>query len=192
MPKMNDITGAILAGGKSQRFGSNKAFARFQGVTLLDRVLGVMGAIFKDLLLVTNTLEEYSSLPVLVLEDEVPDKGPLGGIVTALKHSPADKIFVVACDMPLLDPQVIRELIAKGDGFSAAIPVHDGICEYLMALYSRRLLIPMRCCLDHDKLSLEEFCQKPADVAWIPITGNSWFNVNTKRDLESLEKDHAD
>jgi molybdopterin-guanine dinucleotide biosynthesis protein A len=192
MSKISDVTGVILAGGKSRRFGTNKAFARFQGVTLLDRVVGIMGSLFNDLFLVTNTPEEYSSLPVLILEDEVPDKGPLGGIVTALKHSPADKVFVVACDMPLLDPQAIRDLIAKGDGFSAVIPVHGGICEYLMALYSRRLLVPMRCCLDQDKLSLEEFCQKPADVVWIPITGSSWFNVNSKKDLEFLEAQHAD
>src|SRR3989338_7683808 len=103
MPKISDITGVVLAGGKSLRFGQNKAFALLQGVTLIERVLNVMKTLFDDLLIVTNNPGDYSSFDVPVVSDLEPDKGPLGGIVTALHYSERDRIFVAACDMPLLD-----------------------------------------------------------------------------------------
>lgn len=191
MPKIDDITGVILAGGRSERFGGNKAFAAFQGVPFIERVVRVMKSIFENLLIVTNTPQDYNRLGLPILTDIEPYKGPLGGIVTALQHSPTDRIFVVACDMPILDPKVIAQIIEKANGFDAAVPIHDGIREYLLALYSRKLLTRMSCCLSEDKLSLDEFCRKLSNVTWVPVDGDSWFNVNTKKDLEFLEKNHA-
>jgi molybdopterin-guanine dinucleotide biosynthesis protein A len=187
-----DITGVILAGGRSERFGKNKAFATFQGVPLIERALRVMTALFREVMIVTNSPAEYPPYGVLVLTDQEPHQGPLGGLVTALSASTNDAVFAVGCDMPILDPSVIAKIVEQGRGFDAAIPVHDGIREYLMALYSRRLLGRMSCCLSEGKLSLDEFCQKLSNVAWIPVDGDSWFNVNTKKDLEFLEKHHAD
>ena len=191
MPKIDDITGVILAGGRSERFGRNKAFSTFQGVPLIERVLKVMTGLFQDVILATNAPQEFASYGVLVLTDQEPHQGQLGGLVTALAASINDTAFVVACDMPILNPEVIAWLIEKGRNFDAAVPVHDGIREYLMALYSRRLLQRMSCCLSEGKLSLDEFCRKLSNVTWIPVDGDSWFNVNTKKDLEFLEKHHA-
>jgi len=187
MPKISDTSGAILAGGRSERFGTNKAFARFQGTPLIQRVVTVMQDLFDEITLVTHTPELYESLGVPAITDWEPHLGPLGGIFTALRNSSSEKVFVVACDMPILDPAVIREIIRTGNEADAAIPFHDGIREYLMALYSRRLLPDLCLALKNRRLSVKEFCSKVADVVWVPIGGDSWQNINTEKELRQLE-----
>lgn len=195
MPKIADITGVILAGGLSSRFGENKSLANFLGVPMIHRVARVMSDVFNDILLVTNTPEVYTDLADLGLRsvrDDIPGKGPLGGIVTAFDNTPNDRIFVAACDMPVLDTLTIERIIAEGGSADAAVATHGGVHEYLLALYSRRLLHRLRCCLSEDHLSLRDFCSHLSNVSWIPVEGDACFNVNTKKDLESLEKNHAE
>lgn len=192
MPPLVNITGVVLAGGKSSRFGENKAFAHFRGITMIQRVIESLRTLFPEILLITNRPDEYRALRVPVIRDIVPDRGPLGGIVTAFQNTLNDRIFVVGCDMPVLDLGPILRILAEGGVADAAIPTHQGIREYLMALYSRRLLPRLTCCLAEGKLSLRDFFDHLSNVAWVPVEGNSWFNVNTKKDLEFLEKTHAD
>lgn len=191
MSRVADVTGVILAGGLSSRFGENKALATYLGEPIIRRVARVMDVVFQNTLLVTNTPEIYADLGLQAVRDEIPGKGPLGGIVTAFENTVNDHIFVVACDMPLLNALTIERLLSVGCGHDAAVATHDGINEYLLALYSRNLLRRMRCCLGEDQLSLKEFCAHLSNIAWIPVEGEGWFNVNTKKDLEFLEKHHA-
>jgi molybdopterin-guanine dinucleotide biosynthesis protein A len=192
MSRVADVTGVILAGGASSRFGENKALATFLGEPLIRRVARVMDVVFQNTLLVTNTPEVYADLGLQTVRDEIPGLGPLGGIVTAFESTVNDYVFVAACDMPLLDALTVERVMAQGLGRDAAIATHDGIREYLLALYSRNVLRRMRCCLGEDKLSLKEFCAHLSSVAWVPVEGDAWFNVNTKKDLEFLEEHHAD
>lgn len=192
MEKISNITGVILAGGLSKRFGTNKAFAHFLGTPIIERVLQVMRTLFDDLLIVTNTPEDYTCFGIPTVSDLEPHKGPLGGIVTAFDNTLNDRIFVAACDMPVLNAPTIERIIAQGGSADAAVATHGGIHEYLLALYSRRLLHRLRCCLGEDQLSLRDFCSRLSNVSWIPVEGDAWFNVNTKKDLESLEKNHAE
>lgn len=186
-----DITGVILAGGRSSRFGENKALVKFQGIPLIDRVINVMSPLFSDLLIVTNTPELYAARNLPVVADTEPYQGPLGGIFTALRHTSNDRVFVVGCDMPLLQPSIINQVIQAAGDADVAIPIHDGVREYLMALYSRRLLPEMCHALREGRRSLKEFCFKIANVEWIKITGDSYANINTKEDLRRWEDTHA-
>ena len=164
-----DTTGVILAGGKSSRFGENKAFAPFQGVPVINRVIDVMKKSFSDILIVTNTPDQYGGLGLPVVKDITPDQGPLGGIVTALQHTLNDRIFVVGCDMPVLDAATIQKIIAAAGDAEAVIPTHDGIREYLMALYSRRLLPRLSSCLAEGRLALHDLFDHLTGVTWIPV-----------------------
>lgn len=189
---IKDITAIILAGGKSSRFGENKAFAPFRGIPMIQRVIDSLRRLFPEILLVTNSPGEYGALGVPVVRDIVPDQGPLGGIVTAFQNTLNDRIFVVGCDMPVLDTPTIQKIIAMSRDVEAVIPVHDKICEYLMALYSRRLLPQLAYCLAEGKLALHDLFDHLTGVIWLPVEGNSWFNVNTRDDLKFLENRHVD
>ncbi len=192
MSKISEITGVILAGGRSSRFGENKALATLHGIRLIDRVVDVMAPLFSSLLLVTNQPEEFARLNLPMVQDREPYLGPLGGLASALPVVSTGRVFVVACDMPILTTQLIREIMAADRFDDAVIPTHDGICEYLMAIYSTSILPQLEKQLREGRLAMAELVASLRLVQRLPMEGNGWFNVNTKAELQFLETHHAD
>ena len=80
-----DITGIILAGGKSLRYGRNKALVEVDGMRLIERVIRVMQPLFKDLMIITNTPREYDYLQLPMHEDLIKGLGPIGGVYTGVE-----------------------------------------------------------------------------------------------------------
>ena len=138
-----NVKGVILAGGWSSRFGTNKALANFQGMPLIERVILNLSEVFSDLLIVTNTPQDYEQLRIPILTDLVPHQGPMGGIVTALAASNQAAIFVAACDLSPLLPELIHAVLEIDENPDAVIPIYEGRKQYLSALYSPHLLTPM-------------------------------------------------
>ena len=134
------ITGIILAGGKSSRFGSNKALAKFNGKPLIERATGVLGRIFKNLIIITNSPLEYSYLKIPLYQDIVKGLGPVGGIYTGLDALDDGWAFFCACDMPFINEGLVRYLAGVRDGFDAVVPKVDWKIEPLHALYSKNCL----------------------------------------------------
>ena len=142
-PLISSSAGVILAGGKSSRFGSNKALADFSGRPLIEHVAEVITGIFSTCLLVTNTPETYEFLDLPMTGDLYPGSGPLAGIHAALRHVEQERVFVVACDMPNLNAGLIRYLcdIAENeDEYDAVIPWPESGPEPLHGVYHRRAL----------------------------------------------------
>ncbi|MBW2018153.1 MAG: molybdenum cofactor guanylyltransferase [Deltaproteobacteria bacterium] len=139
-PSPHSVTGVILAGGKSLRYGRNKALVEIKGVRLIDRVVGVMSGIFHKLLIVTNTPEEYAYLHIPMVEDLIKGLGPLGGLYTGLKTISDEAGFFVACDMPFINSSLIRHMIETGKEFDAVVPRVDWKIEPLHALYHKTCL----------------------------------------------------
>ena len=108
MDPLSDITGVILAGGKSSRFGSNKALAIVDGKPLIQHVADLISSLFAECLLVTNTPAEYEFLSLPMTHDRYRDSGPLAGIHAALLKIRTPRAFVVACDMPNLSQELIN------------------------------------------------------------------------------------
>ena len=138
------ITGIILAGGKSSRFGSNKALANFNGTPLIERVTGVLGKIFQKLIIITNNPVEYSYLNIPLHQDLVKGLGPVGGIYTGLDALDDDWGFFCACDMPFVNEGLVRYITSLKNGFDAVVPKIDWKIEPLHALYSKRCLPYMK------------------------------------------------
>ncbi len=138
------ITGIILAGGKSSRFGSNKALAKFNGIPLIERVTDVLGRIFKNLMIITNSPLEYSYLKIPLHQDLVKGLGPVGGIYTGLDALDDDWAFFCACDMPFINEGLVRYIAEVRNGFDAVVPKVDWKIEPLHALYSKNCLPAMK------------------------------------------------
>lgn len=189
--KITDVMGVVLAGGKSTRFGVNKAFAVFDGVSFIGRTLETMKMVFEEVILVTNTPDVYSGCGVPVVKDSIPYRGPIGGLMSALSYAVNRPVFITACDMPLLNPADIRRIINQGKNSLAAVPVHDGRKEYLMAFYSQKILPLVSSMIGEEKLSMTGLVSKLESVAWVPVQGESCLNVNTPEDLTFLEERHA-
>ncbi|HIJ58414.1 MAG TPA: molybdenum cofactor guanylyltransferase [Deltaproteobacteria bacterium] len=136
MEKIKDVSGVVLAGGISSRYGKNKALVEFHGIPLIERVLGVMRPIFRHVIIITNTPDKYSYLKLPMYQDIIKGLGPLGGIFTGLQVIPNSGFFV-ACDMPFLNQGLIRHMVEIKADFDLVVPRISGYMEALHSLYGR-------------------------------------------------------
>jgi molybdopterin-guanine dinucleotide biosynthesis protein A len=140
---IHDISAVILAGGAATRFGGkNKAKSLIGGERIIDRELDILLTVFDEVIVVTNTPEEYSDIKrCQITADQYKGAGPLGGIHAAMMLSVRKALFVFAGDMPYLDGSLIREQISfsKGQGSDAFIPEINGGMEPLHGIYMTHL-----------------------------------------------------
>lgn len=188
------MTGAVLAGGKSVRFGKNKAMEVLGGKRLVELSIDSLRPLCDRVMLVVNELAQYADLGVTVVRDVIPHQGPLGGIYTALLFSPDDWVFVKATDMPLMVPELALILMNAREGCDAVVPMVGEYYEPLLALYHRRCLPAIARQLEvpeerqiirfYKKIKLKRIPEeewKRADPR-----GLSFRNVNTPLDLAEL------
>src|SRR5689334_14697956 len=102
------ISAAILTGGQSSRMGRNKAFVEVGGKRIIERTTDRIRDLCTDLMLITNTPDEYAYLEIPFYPDLVVGKGPLGGLYTALSHATNEHTLIVSCDQPFLNVDLLR------------------------------------------------------------------------------------
>lgn len=187
------ITGAILAGGQSTRMGSDKALLELHGQRMLERVYRTMASLFNSTLLVTNQPERYSFLPCPALPDRFVGAGSLAGIHAALTHATTELVFVVACDMPLLSPEVIRYLCSLSEGYEIVVPESSCGLEPLHALYRRSCLPEMEAMLTGSRKRIIELydLKKTRRVPWheiapLPGADRTFLNLNTPAEFQAI------
>lgn len=139
-PFIDGVTGVILAGGKSSRFGSNKALAEFRGLPLIERVTTILETIFPRLVIISNSPHEYSYLGLPIYQDIIKGLGPIGGIYTGLEEIEDDWGFFTACDMPFVNESLVRYMAENRGTMDAIVPKVDWKIEPLHALYSKKCL----------------------------------------------------
>ncbi len=197
MTKFKDITGVVLAGGKSRRMGKDKRYLHWQGLNLLDSVCGVMNDLFEDIIVVT-AMPDYkmgSSAPRLVT-DEIPGKGSMGGLFSGLRHSLNSSCFVVACDMPYLNPEVIAKICQSPPADIVVVKLLQGF-QPLHARYSKQCIPLLEEMIQANKLKIQDLitdCRISACIldethfSDIDPHLRSFINVNTPADWEFARK----
>jgi molybdopterin-guanine dinucleotide biosynthesis protein A len=136
----NDITGFILAGGKSTRMGTNKSLLTIGEHRVIERVADLMSDLFQEVILIANQPEEYSFLNLQMYKDIYKDIGPLAGIHSALIHSMTENNFIISCDIPLMTADVIKYIIEYPTKKSITVAKADNFIQQLCGLYSRSLI----------------------------------------------------
>lgn len=135
--------GAIIAGGGSRRFGRPKATAEVGGLAMIDWSLRALVAEVTDVVVVGGDPAVAESRGLGHLVDAAPDGGPLAGLVSALRAAEGrglDGIFALACDMPLVDVVVVREVLRHAGGDEVVAPLGPRGPEQLCAFYPSRCL----------------------------------------------------
>ena len=184
------VTGVVLAGGKSSRYGSNKALVRVNGVPLIERTVRVMKALFPEVLLVTNTLADYAFLDLPMVEDLIKGLGPIGGIYTGLETMPGRAGFFVACDMPFLNQGLLRHMVEVREDFDAVVPRMGWMIEPLHSLYTKNCLPVIKASIDAHEYQIAK-CFKKLRVRYVEREEllvfdhglKSLFNINEPKDL---------
>jgi len=196
---MHSVSGVILAGGQSRRMGVNKAFLEFKGQPLIARVIDTVSQVGDEVILVTNAPEEYEHLGHRLVTDIFPGKGSLGGIYTGVKAARNPYTLVVACDMPFLNPSLLRYMILLSPGYDVVVPRLGREVEPLHALYAKACLPAMEAVLQQDNLQVVSFYSQvrvryveQQEIEILDPNHFSLFNINSPQDLEQAKKIVAD
>lgn len=120
-----ELTGAILAGGRSSRFGSNKALFAPDGETLIGKAADLLRPLVRELLVSASHANAgtYAFLELDIVEDQHPDCGPLGGLEALLDRCATSWLLILTCDMPYVDSEALRTMIRH------AQQSESGICQ---------------------------------------------------------------
>lgn len=194
--RISDVTGVILAGGQSLRMGSNKALLPYNGGRFIEAIYRKLTGIFSEVLLVTNNPEHYDFLHCRKVSDIHPGMGVLAGIHAGLHHSSNPAIFAVACDMPYLVEELIRQLASRADAGGVLIPESPGGLEPLHAVYGKGCLAAIEATLLSGQRRIVSFFDRTnvsrmnlEQVAYFDPAFVSFLNINTPGDYFKLRDD---
>ncbi len=134
---MVNISAVIMAGGRSLRMGQDKALLKIGHLTTVEFQLQRLSPLFKEIILSTNAPGRFTALGIPAVPDLIPGRGPLGGIYTALTRVGNPYMFAIACDMPLINPELIQYMKERCEGYDVTVPETERGLEPLHAIYSR-------------------------------------------------------
>ncbi len=181
----NKITGIILAGGNSLRMGQDKLKLAWGDSTLLEHVVSSMRKVIEDILIIVDNSQRVSLDGAEIHEDIFPGTHTLGALYTGLLRARTDRCFVVAADMPFLNPKVIQEFIRPRSAKVVITRVEDRL-QTLSAVYSKQLLPVIKQRIDDEQWSLHGLV-KSVDAEILEATvlqkldphGHHFYNINT-------------
>jgi molybdopterin-guanine dinucleotide biosynthesis protein A len=186
------VSAAVLSGGISSRMGFDKARAPVAGVPAATRVARLLAGLFEEVLLVGG--DPPSEAPGRRVPDLEGPRCALRGLTGALQSACAERVLVVATDLPLLTPDLLLALVAWPEADAVVPRTRDG-SHPLCALYRREAVLPVaRSRLAAGELGLTDLLDAvgaayfgEADLAAVDPGGTALTNVNTPEDLARAE-----
>ncbi|MCB0396467.1 MAG: molybdenum cofactor guanylyltransferase [Flavobacteriales bacterium] len=150
-----DITGFVLAGGKSSRMGRDKALIPLHGTSMIEYATRSLLPVCSTVAIIAGN-DRYRELGYPVYADVVPDSGPLAGICTGLAVSDSPLNIFVCCDSPFVTPEFWSFLLDRTGGCDAVVPRSGDVLYPLTAVYKKSCLPVFRERLDTGKLKVRE------------------------------------
>lgn len=196
---ITDVTGVLLAGGKSQRMGEDKRFLSISGRTLLERGLSAMGELFQHVCVVIAQDSHFLQAHVPVFRDRVPHCGSLGGLYTGLCEVSTPYVFIAACDMPFLSLQLVEYMNGLKDEADIVVASWKDQIQPTHAFYSKRCTAILEDMIRTHELKIQKVFQHPSlnvrfvmdhEVSRIDPEGRSFININNPADLEAARLLH--
>jgi len=187
---------ALLAGGASRRMGRPKALLRFGSGTLLHHQLTKLSPLFEEIFLVLKDPPDAATGKARLLLDATPKQGPIYGLIRTLEEVP-DRVFVMAIDLPLIAPDLIRGIAERGAATAsvALIPQEGSRLQPLAAVWRRAALSSARQQAARGELSLHSLAEAVQaelfpEKEWrhLDPSGNSFTNLNTMADYLALRE----
>ncbi len=196
-PRIQNVSGILIAGGKSRRMGQDKRFLRVGQKSLFRRTLEVLTATFTETIVVLA--EPVAALDVQgcrVVYDQIPNAGSLGGLYTGLVAATKPRVFAVACDMPFLESKVIRSMISCDESADVVVAELSGRFQPMHAVYSQRCRPFLKTMAEQRDLKIQKLFRQGelritvVDTRHLGILESglrSFENINTPDDLVRAE-----
>jgi len=173
-----ELTGVLLVGGASRRFGSPKALARFHGKTFAEQAWGVLGEVCDERLAFGKAHDELS-LPFRVYDDGTAVRAPLAGIIAGLRAAQNEVCVFLPVDVPFATSALIRKL---GEACrEAAVPATGP----LPGAYSRRALRVLERRFAAGELALRDALAE-LDTVTVELDPSLLANINAPEELAAL------
>jgi len=192
-----EITGIILSGGKSSRLGEEKGLAEFNGKLLIQHAIDILKPVCDTIIVSANKqLDGYAAFGYEVVEDQIKDIGPMGGLMACLEQSDTRYNFVISCDTPFIPSDLFPFLLESIENFQVAVPVHhDNYIEPLCAVYATNVIWQLQHCIESGNYKLTDFiakvnAKKVAINDQLPFYHEEMFvNMNTRKDIKKNSPD---
>lgn len=179
---------SILCGGKSSRMQSEKGLALYKNKPFIEHIMDAVLPITLKIQLITNSCD-YEYLKFDTIEDIIKDKGPIGGIHTALVHSDTEINLILSCDIPLISTKIIQELIEKHHSiYDVSIFEETNRVHPLIGIYSKKVIPILKKAIESNELKMMHFISKVNhQLIWIEDQNKQQFqNINSLLELEEL------
>lgn len=178
------ITGVILAGGKNSRMGSDKGMLIVDGKKIIERILEAIKPVVGEIIIISNG-KNYDHMGYKVYGDIIKDCGPMGGIHAALSFCKTNKNLVVACDMPFLSREVLKQIINNSSDCDIAVPEFSGEVHPLCAVYSTICRNKFSQLLGNGEWKMKQ-ALRHFNTKTISFTENYFQNINTPEEYQTI------
>lgn len=189
---ISDVTGVLLAGGKSRRMGTDKRFLTVGERPLLERSCTVLSRIFERVCIVIAQDSPPLEAQIPVLRDLIPSSGSLGGMYTGLQQASTPYIFLAACDMPFIHEGLVQYMVGQKDDVDIVLAYWNGRPQPAHAVYNRNCQSVVEELIGSGDLKLQRLLATPTlrvrlvtedEIREVDPDGRSFLNVNTPSDL---------
>ena len=181
---LSDIKAYILTGGQSRRLNTDKCLVELNGITLTEIIYKKLNPLFQNINIVgkENHFSDYT-----FIEDIQPVQCPLNGIVTALEHSQHNWIFVIACDLPLIETSTFNYLYDNiKSNIQVVLPIVNDNLQPLCAFYHKSVLKIFNTAIKKGDYRLMRLLDN-LEVLKVTISSNDeeqFLNINYPKDLK--------
>lgn len=183
-----NITGIVLAGGKSSRMGSDKGLLKFNNKTFVEHVIDAIKPLVNKIIIVSNN-SDYDQFGCRRVEDSIKDSGPLAGLYSGLKHSETEFNLVLSCDIPMIKTEILKKLVDTDLENYEVVQIESNTKTMpLIAMYKKQCM--------HKCLELLQQGERRLRVAVNQLKTKTIIldaefdqfvkNVNTKEDLKTI------
>lgn len=180
------MTGALLAGGRARRLGGRpKGLLEFGGTALIDHLIGVLRALGQAPLIVGDPAGPYAGRGIEVHPDRLPDRGPPGGVHTALALAPPGWVCVLSIDLPRIDVATLTTLATHRADQHVVLARAEGHRQPLAAWWHTRAFPIVDSYL---RAGCPGFAPILAalEVTEIELPPGSFLDVDTEADVQAL------
>lgn len=185
------LSAYILCGGKSSRMQEEKGLVKYQGKAFVQWILEALTPFVANPVLVTKN-PAYQAFHFEQISDLIEDKGPLGGIYTALTHSETELVLILSCDIPKITTEVLKFLSEKAEETPDRITfLSDEVNDYpLIGIYPKKIKLTIEKSIANGELKLRQFVESLPHrrVVLNPEKNQLLCNINTKAELLSLSQ----
>ena len=190
---MRDFGSAVvLAGGKSSRMGFDKSTMVLQNKKLIESTIKKLDSLFDDIIISVDCIEKKSEFNHdKIVVDKVKGVGPLGGMISALEMAQSDRLFVIPCDMPVIDIKYISFMMKYMDDNEIILSEKNGYFEPFPGFYSKSLIPRIEELINQNRRSIRSIfeCSRTKVISeseWkkLGFSEEIFTNLNTTQDVE--------